>query len=134
LGINDNVVFTGFRKDIPKILGALDIFVTPTLSEALGTAILEAMAAGKPVVATYAGSNPESVIDGVTGILVPPKDPESLAKAIFELMESPEKSRMMGEMGKQRAKEYFSIEKMVHEYEEFYDSFENKTQTPYTYN
>ena len=122
LRISEHVIFTGFRQDICEILAVLDIFAMSSFSEGLPTAVLEAMAAGKPVIATNVGGVPEMVAEGDTGILAPPRDAESLAEAILELLESPEKRRAMGEKGRRRVMEYFSIEKMVERYEEFYDS------------
>ena len=78
-----DVRFLGPRKDVPLVLSALDVFVLPSLSEGMGLSIMEAMAAGLPVVATEVGGVPELVVDGRTGILVPPKDPDALAEAIL---------------------------------------------------
>ncbi len=123
LGISKYIIFTGFRRNVHEVLGVIDILVIPSLSEALPTVILEAMASGKPVVSTNVGGVPEIVIDGETGILVPPRDPESLARAILALLQLPEKRLiMMRENGKRRVKEIFAIERMVERYEEFYDS------------
>lgn len=126
LRIEHNVFFTGFREDIPQILAILDIFVLPSLCEALPTSIIEAMFSGKPIIATNVGGIPEVVVDGETGILIPPKDSKILAEAITELLDSPEKRKRMGEMGRQRAFNHFSVEKMVENYEKFYWSFYNK--------
>jgi glycosyltransferase involved in cell wall biosynthesis len=122
LGISKYIIFTGFRQNIHEILNIIDILVISSLSEALPTIILEAMASGKPVVATNVGGVPEVVVNGETGILVPPRDPDSLTEAFLELLESPEKRFMMGEKGRQRVTKQFSIEKMIRDYEEFYDS------------
>jgi glycosyltransferase involved in cell wall biosynthesis len=77
--VEERVFFLGLRQDIPRILAMLDVFVLPSLSEGLSMAILEAMIAGKPVVATRVGGNPELVLDGETGFLVPPRDSQTLA-------------------------------------------------------
>jgi glycosyltransferase involved in cell wall biosynthesis len=122
LGIHEDVVFTGFREEIPEILGVLDIFVTSSLSEGLPTAVLEAMCAGKPVVGTNVGAIPETVTNGDTGVIVPARDAESLANAILDLLDSPETRHKMGERGRQRVIDHFSIERMVENYERFYDS------------
>jgi glycosyltransferase involved in cell wall biosynthesis len=122
LGILDDLIFTGFRKDIPDLLGVFDIFVTSSLSEGLGAAVLEAMCAGKPVVGTQVGAIPETVINGKTGLLVPPRNSRALADAIVRLIECPEKRRSMGERGRQRVIDKFSIERMVKNYEQFYDA------------
>lgn len=86
-GLHEQIIFTGFRKDIPDILASLDIFLITSKTEGLGTVILEAFAAGVPVVATRAGGIPEIVKDGETGLTAGIKDSESLAKAVLRLLE-----------------------------------------------
>jgi glycosyltransferase involved in cell wall biosynthesis len=122
LGVADYITFTGFRNDIPVILNIVDLYVISSLSEGLPTAVLEAASASKAVVGTNVGAIPETVIDGETGILVPPKDSRTLADGILNLLDAPEKSRIMGEKGRQRVIENFSLDKMVANYEELYDS------------
>jgi glycosyltransferase involved in cell wall biosynthesis len=121
LGIESYVHFTGFVEDLEGIWKALDIFVTTSLSEGLPLAVLEAMAMGKPVVATAVGGVREIVIQGVTGILVPPKSPASLAAALCSLLDCPSKRQKMGKKGRQRVLHNFSLDRMVRNYEEFYD-------------
>ena len=126
LEIEQHIIFTGFRSDrseVLTILRFLDIFVMPSLWEGLGLSIIEAMRAGKPVVASNVDGIPEVVLDQETGILVPPSEPKALADAICTLLDSPEKCREMGKMGRQRALKHFSIDRMVRDYEEFYDSY-----------
>ena len=82
LGLSEIVTFAGHRADIPEILATLDLFVLPSLWEGMLNAVLEAMAAGLPVVATAVGGTAEVVVDGVTGLLVTPRDPDALANAI----------------------------------------------------
>lgn len=125
LKVEHNVFFTGFvnDEDIPRILAVLDIFVLPSLWEGLGISLIEAMCSGKPIIATNVDGIPEVVVDGETGVLIPPKDSKILAEAITELLDSPEKRKRMGEMGRQRALNHFSIEKMVENYEKFYRAF-----------
>lgn len=123
LRIEQNIFFTGFREDIPQILAILYIFVLPSLWEGLPLSVIEAMFSSKPAIATNVSGTPEAVVDGETGILIPPKDSKLLAEAIIELLDSPEKRKRMGEKGRQRALDLFSIETMVKKYEEFYDSF-----------
>jgi len=120
LGITENVVFLGERKDVPEILCAADIFVLPSLWEGFGLVIAEAMAAGKPVIASKIDGIPEVVEDGVTGILVPPKDPDALAKAILQLLNNKNQAKAMGIAGKERVKRYFSVNEMVRKWDVLY--------------
>ena len=122
LGILERFRFPGTRSDIPDILRAADLFVHPSHQEGFSNAILEAMAAGLPVVACDVGGNPEAVVDGETGRLVPPRCPEQLAEAISELLGDEGKRRAMGEAGKRRAEERFSLGRMVAEIEAMYES------------
>jgi glycosyltransferase involved in cell wall biosynthesis len=121
LGLEENIIFTGVRNDIPSILANSDVFVLASLEETFGFVLTEAMAASKPVVATNVGGIPEVVEDGKTGILVPPKNPAALANAIIKLLKNPGLRKQMGEAGRKRAEEYFTMEKMVKEYEDVYD-------------
>jgi len=122
LEIKDKVMFTGYREDIPGILSCLDIAVLPSTThlEGLSRVIIEAMASGKPVIATDAGGNPEAVEDGRTGILVPPGDPDRLARAILELARDANKRKRMGEAGRKRAEQLFSIEMNIARIEKIY--------------
>ena len=123
LKIHTNILFTGARKDIPKILSVMDVFVLPSsLREGLGIAIIEAMAAEKPVVATDIGGIPEAVQRGETGFLVPPGNPRALAKAIIELLQNPEKAKEMGKKGRVRFKEKFTRKHMLSEIDALYQS------------
>jgi glycosyltransferase involved in cell wall biosynthesis len=115
------VVFAGHRTDVPEILQALDIFVLPSNWEGLPNAVLEAMAAGLPVVATRVGGVPEVVVEGQTGILVPPRDPNALADALLTLLRDPNLRRRMGQAGRQRVQEYFSVDQMVSKTETLYE-------------
>ena len=90
-----------------------EIFVFSSYLEGLGTAILDAMALGKPVVATRAGGIPEAVQDGMTGLLVPPRDPQALAEAIRSLLRHPEQAKALGEAGRKRVEQYFTVERMA---------------------
>lgn len=113
LGLGDNFRHTGRRKEIPEILGLTDIFVLPSLFEGLPLVILEAMAAGKPVIASNISGIPEAVIDGATGILVPSQNEKELAGAILDLLTNSIKRKLMGENGKERASKYFSHKRMI---------------------
>jgi len=121
LGIAPWVVFAGVRRDIPQLLPLLDAFVLPSLYEGFGIAILEAMAAGKPVVATTVGGIPEFVVPGQSGFLVPPGDAHALARAIKQLLDEPEKARAMGRQGHEHVKKHYSVESIVRQHEQLYE-------------
>jgi len=121
-GIEGSVRFAGSRTDVPDLLRAADLFVHPSREEGFSNAILEAMAAGLPVVACDVGGNPEAVVDGETGRLVPPRDPERLAGAMVELIEDETKRMIFGKAGLRRAAERFSLDRMVGEMESLYES------------
>jgi glycosyltransferase involved in cell wall biosynthesis len=120
LGLGDDVRFVGFVADPAEFLAKIDLFVMPSLSEGLGVAALEAMAAGKAVIATKVGGLAESVLDGVTGILVPPQDPTALAHAIAELVRAPSLAGEMGTHGQQRVMQHFTLAQMAQHNESFY--------------
>lgn len=120
LGIEGHVQFLGLRQDIPRLLEIMDVFAMPSLSEGLSIALLEAMAAGKPAVVTHVGGNPELVKDGVTGRLVPPKDPEALALALCGLLSDPKQRRQYGAEARKRVAAEFTLRAMVMRYEQAY--------------
>jgi len=122
LKIEKNVIFAGERSDIPEILSLTDIFVLPSIREGLPLTILEAMACSKPVIATNVGGVPEVVKDRVSGILVPPKDPEALHSAMNELLGNREKLMKMGYNGKRVCNESFDSKTMIGKIEDLYDS------------
>ena len=121
LGIGDRLVFTGYRMDVPEVLSEVTVSVLPSLSEGLSNAVLESMAAGRPVVATRVGGTPEVVEDGVTGLLVPPRDPESLARAIGLLLENRELAVRFGRAGRERIEAQFTLQRMVDETQRLYE-------------
>lgn len=112
LGIEKNVNFAGFRKDVPQLLTIFDVFVVSSYLEGLGSSTLEAMAAGLPVAATRTGGIPEIVQDGINGLLVPPRDSQSLATAMITLLSDKERRKTMGAASR-KIVENFSVEKMV---------------------
>jgi glycosyltransferase involved in cell wall biosynthesis len=120
LELSDEVCFVGFISDVPAFLAGIDIFVMPSLYEGLGVAVLEAMAAGKAVVATQVGGLAESVVDSVTGFLVPPRDSQGLAHAIAKLVEEKSLAHEMGQRGAARVREHFSLETMSANNEAYY--------------
>ena len=113
LEISNKVIFTGWRDDIPEILSVLDILVLPSLNEAVGRILIEAGASGVPVVATKVGGVPEIVKDNETGVLVRPKDTESMAGGIIALLEDKDKRIQMGRASKDWVDDKFSAETMV---------------------
>jgi glycosyltransferase involved in cell wall biosynthesis len=115
-----SVNFAGWQEPLLPALQGLDIFVSSSIIEGCPMAVLEAMACGLPVVATRVGGVPEVVVDGQTGILVPPKDPQSLADAISTLLADPGKRKAMGYAGRQRAQMFFSVERMIEETRAYY--------------
>jgi Glycosyltransferase len=122
LGLENLVRFLGEKKDIKEVLLSADIFVLPSCEiEGLGLSILEAMAYGKPVIATAIGGIPEAVDDGVTGLLVPPHDPTALARALRVLLHDKGKRERMGSEGARRFAMKFSVEKFLHEIDSLYD-------------
>jgi glycosyltransferase involved in cell wall biosynthesis len=122
LGIANDVQFLGYRDDVPSIMAALDVFVLPSLEEGISLTLLEAMAASRPIVATDVGGNPEVVVDGETGILVPSEDVAALAGAIIKLYGDKELRGKMGAAGRKRVEEHFSLNAMVDAYMALYSS------------
>jgi glycosyltransferase involved in cell wall biosynthesis len=121
-GCADLAWLPGERSDIPEILHALDIFVLPSLGEGLSNTILEAMSTGLPVVATRVGGNPELVIDGQTGLLVPIGDPLAMAAAIEHYLRAPALMQQHGRAGRRKIEQDLSLEKMVEGYLAVYDA------------
>jgi len=126
LDLEDNVTLLVQRKDIPQILSITDISVLTSLYEGCANAILESMAAAKPVVATDAGGNRELVIDGSTGYLVPVKDAGALAEKIYYLLKNPDIMRRMGEAGRKRVETNFTLDKALNSIENLYQKLTEK--------
>jgi len=120
LGLGRRVFFTGFRLDIGSILSDVLISVLPSLSEGLPNVLLESMAAGIPVVATKVGGNLEAVEEGVTGLLVPPRDPAALADAVGTLLGNPDLAARFGASGRRRVEVHFSLDRMVQDTQGLY--------------
>jgi glycosyltransferase involved in cell wall biosynthesis len=106
LGVSDRIHFVGRQEDIPSWLAAMDVFVLPSLFEGLPLSILEAMAAGLPVVATAVDGTPEAVEGGVTGRLVPAEDAGALAAALVDVLKTPGLAARLGAAGHARAELY----------------------------
>jgi len=111
--LEKHVTLLGFRTDILSLHKAFDVFVMSSVTEGLGTSLLDAMACGRPIVATAAGGIPEVIENGRTGFLVPPRDHAAMANAIVRLLNDAALRRRMGETGLATARERFSVERMV---------------------
>jgi glycosyltransferase involved in cell wall biosynthesis len=113
--LEKHVLLAGFRPDVLSVHKAFDIFVMSSVTEGLGTSLLDAMACAKPVVATTAGGIPEVVADGETGLLVPPRDHHALAEALVRLLNDAALRQRLGRAGLARVREHFTAERMVRE-------------------
>jgi glycosyltransferase involved in cell wall biosynthesis len=120
-GVRDRVVFAGARDDAGSLLAELDVLALPSWTEGLPLVVLEAMARRRPVVATPVGGTPEIVVDGETGLLVPPRDPRALAAALRRLLDDPQLRERMGEAGFARVRERFSADAMTERMLAIYD-------------
>ena len=125
-GCGDRIELLGLRRDVPELLRIMDVVALPSLTEGFSNVLIEAGAAGRPVVATRVGGNPEAIVDGETGLLVPPRDPAALAGAIISLLADPERGRRMGLAAQRRVKELYSVERMVEGYDRLYTSLATK--------
>ncbi len=114
------VHFPGLRKDVAALLPAFDLFALPSLNEGMGRVLVEAMAMELPCVASRVSGIPDVVVDGETGLLVPPADPAALAEALESLALDPDRARAMGEAGRRRAVPGFSVEEMLRRLESIY--------------
>ena len=122
LGITPQIRYWGYQENIPAFLSKVFVGVLPSQNEGLPNAIIEYMAARLPVVATDVGGNSEVVIHNKTGLLVPFGDTKRMAEAIQFFLDNPLEAHRFGEAGRLRIEEFFSIERMVHETEEVYQS------------
>lgn len=120
LGLQEDVQFLGFVSDVPGFLAGVDFVVLPSLFEGLGVSVLEAMAAGKAVIASRAGGLPELVIDATTGFLVEPRDVAGLADAIGKLAHNRNLIRSMGQKARARLEKNFTMEQMAQKNEDYY--------------
>ena len=119
-GIESNVQFLGERPDIASLLASADIGILCSHEEGFANSILEGMAAGLPMIVTDVGGNAEAVIDGTTGLVVPPHNPKALGAAIVKLALDPELRRRMGRAGRERVEKYFGIDRCVANYARLY--------------
>lgn len=119
LGIRDSVIFAGMLDNTDLELAGADLMVHSAVDEPFSHAVLEGMRAGLPIVATQVGGTPEAVRDGVTGVLVPPRDPESMARAILELVDDPQRLLEMGLAAQQRWRDEFTVDRMMSKVDRF---------------
>ncbi len=117
--VNGKVKFLGWRQDINELMSVFDVFVLPSQNEGMGRVIVEAMAAGNPVVASRVGGIPDLVQDGQTGYLVPPANEKELADAILKILNDRDQAKLMGQRGKKRC-EQFSLEAMIAKLDDLY--------------
>ncbi len=116
-GVSENIVFTGYRRDMPEVLASLDLLVTLSA----GSVVMEAMASGLPVIGTELGSAVEVIDDGVTGILLPQDDVHNISEAIIRLLRNKETRDEMGKAGRKRAEKFFDVSKNVKMVEAVYE-------------
>jgi glycosyltransferase involved in cell wall biosynthesis len=120
LGISEHVAFRGHCADVPAILAASDVFAFPSFMEASPNGVIEAMAAGLPVVATNVGGIPEIVEHGRSGLLVPPGDEAAFASALLTVIERPDLASALGDAARRTIELRYSFERMVGEFERVY--------------
>lgn len=131
LGIEDHVQFLGEQQDVPDLLRTAGFFISSSTTEGISLTLLEAMAVGLPIVTTHVGGNPEIVIEGETGRLVPPSDPEALAERILRMLEDRDRWPEMSHSARERVEEHFNVRTMIRQYETLYDEvYARKTGKP----
>lgn len=116
-GLGDRFVLAGFRNDVDRLMPHADLFVQSSFTEGMPNVVLEAMAASVPVVATSVGGTPEAVVDGQTGLLVPPGKPQALAEAMLKVLSDPEQLKQMGQAGRQRVMQMFTFQAQSEQYQ-----------------
>ena len=119
-GVNQRVIFAGMRTDVPRLLAASDIFVLPTLTEALPTVLAEAMAARLPLIASRVGGIPEMITEAQNGFLIEPEDQEGLSRACIRLLKNQEERAEMGAEGWKIVNQKFSIQRQVEQLKDLY--------------
>ena len=127
------MIQSAIRVDLPRVAEtgpASDVGILPSHEEGFSNAILEGMAAGLPMVVTRVGGNPEAVVHGVTGLVVPPRDPSAMAAAVLDLVRDPARRQRMGEAGRHRVEEAFSLDACVDRYARLYRMLSGATGEP----
>ncbi|MFL7839866.1 MAG: glycosyltransferase family 4 protein [Candidatus Promineifilaceae bacterium] len=122
LGISNTVIWTGFRQDIPRLLAAMDLYVQPSTNEGLSLSILEAMAAGKPVIATDVGGAREVLRHEKTGILIPPGSSQAVEAALVDLLDHPDKRAALSQAARKYVNQEFGVHRMVEGYRRVYET------------
>ncbi len=120
LGLQEQVRFTGHRRDIPRVMAAIDILVFPSYAESFGNILLEAMAMQLPVIAFNSGAVPEIVVDGQTGLLTPPLEVEPIVEKVLELLDAPHRRRRLGQAGRRRVETHFRFDVFMDNLEKHY--------------
>jgi glycosyltransferase involved in cell wall biosynthesis len=121
LGLTDHVRFLGFRRDLPDLMAAADVFVLASVAEAFGLVLAEALYLGAPVLATTAGAIPEIVDDGVSGLLVAPGDSRALAEALIKIIDDGGLRRRLAGAGRDKVLRQFDFREMIRRYEQVYE-------------
>lgn len=129
LGLSETVLFLGHRNDVPNVLACCVLFVLPSWAEGFPNSVLEAMAAGLPVVATHVGGIPEIIEDGVSGLLVSPKDSHALAAAILQVLGNKELAEQLGRAARERVHAQFSFERLLSELDSLYTEGLSRKET-----
>jgi glycosyltransferase involved in cell wall biosynthesis len=132
-GVGDRVLLTGFRDDIPDVLGALDVAVSSSAFEGSPLAMMEFMEAARPIVATSVGGVPDLIDDGVHGRLVRAGDVEGLREALREMLDDREAARLMGERAQERRRREFDLEVVVRRFEALYERLTQGRGVPSSY-
>ena len=121
MGLSEKVIWTGFRDDVNNVIAAMDVVTVPsTWNEPCSAVIQQAMALGKPVIGTLTGGSPEMILDGETGLLVPPSDPAALAEAVSQLAGDAFLRKRLGAAGRERVESHFSLQIMTNKIEALY--------------
>ena len=126
LGIDNQVTFFGVRNDLAELMSAADSVILPSLNEGFPRTAIEAMASGKPIVATKVGGTPEAILDEETGILVPSRDSDAMSKALVKLVDSPDMCNELGLGGRRRALENYSVNTYVERLDTIYQKYSSR--------
>jgi glycosyltransferase involved in cell wall biosynthesis len=131
LGVEDKILWLGYRQDVPDLLGALDLYVLASLDEMFPVGVLEAMASGKPIVVTRVGGTPECLPNDRAGILVPPANVESLAKTVIDLLCDEGRRTVMGAAARAAVEQHFTVEALTPQIEALFARVVERRQGPH---